>query len=428
MDLKGKKLLVLGGTTASLDLVRNAKEMGVYTIVTDDCPNRVAKDIADEKALISTTDIVALCKLIKEKDIDGVFCGPSEFNLKNVIEICEKSGLPCYTDMETWDKCANKDIFKGYCRKYGVDCTPEYDINLDTSLEKLEEIEYPIIIKPVDGSSSAGITVCQKPDEVNSALKKAYAASKSKKIIAEKFIQNDGEIFSVRYLLKDGEAYPYFLMDTYVADPIHRTSLISGFTCAPSKYLDYYMKNMDAKVRKMLKGMGLKNGTAFIQSLPYNGKIYFHEMGYRLSGGLLYKLTEPLMGVNDLKMMIRYALGDSSAADSEIKKADISCGGRIGAQLMAPLSTGTISRIEGVDVIKNHPGVCDYLQYYNIGDTIEKKVIGTLGQHFCRITFVCDTYHELIEMINFFQNTLSVFDKDNNKLNSLQFDIKRLQL
>ena len=39
MDLKGKKLLVLGGTTASLDLVRNAKEMGVYTIVTDDCPN-----------------------------------------------------------------------------------------------------------------------------------------------------------------------------------------------------------------------------------------------------------------------------------------------------------------------------------------------------------------------------------------------------
>ena len=30
MSVKGKKLLILGGTTASLDLVKNAKEMGVY--------------------------------------------------------------------------------------------------------------------------------------------------------------------------------------------------------------------------------------------------------------------------------------------------------------------------------------------------------------------------------------------------------------
>ena len=426
MDLKGKKLLVLGGTTASLDLVRNAKEMGVYTVVTDDCPNRVAKDIADEKVLISTTDISALCELIKEKNIDGVFCGPSEFNLRNVIELCEKSNLPCYTNMKTWDKCANKDVFKSFCREYDVDCAPEYDINLNTPLEELEKIDYPIIIKPVDGSSSAGITVCQKANEVYAALDKAYAASKSKRIIAEKFIENNGEIFSVRYLLKNGEAYPYFLMDTYVADPVHRTSLISGLTCAPSKYLEYYMKNMDAKVRKMLKGMGLKNGTAFIQSLPYNGKIYFHEMGYRLSGGFLYKLTEPLMGVNDLKMMIHIALGDNSITDNEIKKSDISCGNKIGAQLMAPLNAGTIGRIEGVEQVKNHPAVCDYLQYYNVGDTIEKKVVGTLGQHFCRISFICENSDELLSCINFFQNTIKIYDTDGNIMNTLQFNPCRL--
>ena len=426
MDLKGKKLLILGGTSASLDLVRSAKEMGIYTVVTDDCPNRVAKDIADEKALISTTDIPALCKLIKEKKIDGVFCGPSEFNLRNVIKVCEESGLPCYTDTKTWDKCANKDVFKSYCREYDVDCAPEYSITLNTSFEELEKIDYPIIIKPVDGSSSAGISVCERADEVRVALEKAYSASKSKKIIAEKFIENNGEIFSVRYLLKDGEAYPYFLMDTYVADPVHKTSLISAFTCAPSKYLDYYMENMDMKVRKMLKGMGLKNGTAFIQSLPYNGKIYFHEMGYRLSGGFIYKLTQPLMGVNDFKMMIRLALGDTDAIVGEIEKIDISCKGKFGAQLMAPLNIGTISKIEGVEDIKNHPCVCDYLQYYNVGDTIENRVIGTLGQHFCRITFLCDSHSEMISLIDLFQKTLCVYDENNKKMNSLQFNTERL--
>ena len=425
MNLKGKKLLILGGTSASYDLVRNAKEMGIYTIVTDPNETGVSKEIADETAFVSTADIDGIIALAKERKVDGIFCGPSEFNLRNVIKACEKSGLPCYTTMEVWDRCANKDEFKAYCREYGVDCTPEYDITRETTKEELEKIDYPIIIKPVDGCSSAGITVCNSAEEVASALEKAYAASKKGKIIAEKYIQNDGEIFSVRYMLRDGEAYPYFMMDTYVADPIHRTSLISGYTHAPSKYAKYYMENMDKDVRRMLKGMGLKNGSAFIQSLPCDGKIYFHEMGYRLSGGMIFKLTEPLTNVHDMKMMLRYAVGGGSITEEEAAKIDLECHGKIGGQLMMPLNAGTIGRVEGVEEIKKHPAVVNYLQYYNVGDTVEKRVIGTLGQHFGRITFIVDSPEQEIEAINFFQNTVRVYDTDGNRMNNLQFDVKR---
>ena len=143
-NLNGKKLLILGGTSASYDLVRNAKEMGIYTIVTDPNETGVSKEIADETAFVSTADIEALVKLAKEKQVDGVFCGPSEFNLRNVIRVCADSGLPCYTTMDVWDKCANKDVFKSYCREYGVDCTPEYDITLDTPKSELEKIREQI--------------------------------------------------------------------------------------------------------------------------------------------------------------------------------------------------------------------------------------------------------------------------------------------
>ncbi len=420
--LNGKRLLILGGTSASYDLVRNAKEMGIYTIVTDPNETGVSKEIADETAFVSTADIDGLVALARQRSADGIFCGPSEFNLRNVIGACAKAGLPCYTTMDVWDKCANKDVFKSYCRKYDVDCTPEYDITRNTSREELEAINYPIILKPVDGCSSAGISVCTCADEVPAALEKAYAASKSGKIIAEKYIQNGGEIFSVRYMLRDGEAYPYFMMDTYVADPIHRTSLISGYTHAPSKYAEYYMENMDANVRQMLKGMGLKNGTAFIQSLPCDGKIYFHEMGYRLSGGMIFKLTEPLTGVHDMKMMIRCAVGGESITEKEAASIDLSCRGRIGGQLMMPLDVGTIGRIEGVEQIKKHPAVVDYLQYYDIGDTIESRVIGTLGQHFGRITFIVDSHQEELELIKCFQDLVRVYDTNGNRMNNLQFD------
>lgn len=425
---KGKKLLILGGSSASYDLVKVAKEMGIYTIVTDYYPSGVAKDISDENATISTTDIDALCRFVKEKQIDGVFSGPSEFNIQNVIRVCEQANKPCYTTMELWDKCGKKDLFKKYCRQYGVDCTPEYAIDLNTPMEELLHIDYPIIIKPVDGNSSMGITVCQKAEEVPAAIEKAYAASTIKRIIAEKYIENSGELFSVRYVLKNGEAYPYFVMDTYVADPIHRTSLISGFTYAPSKYVDYYMEHMDMNVRKMLSGMGLKNGVAFFQALPYRGKIYFHEMGYRLSGGMMFKLTAPLANLHDMRIMLQYAVGAELITDEELERIDISCGGRIGAQLMVPLNTGTISTIEGVEEIKAHPSVIDYLQYYQVGDTVEERAIGTLAQHFARITFVVGHKNEAIDAITYFQEKLKIYDDRGRRMNELQFDVNRLDM
>lgn len=426
MSLKGKRLLVLGGTTASYDLVKNAKEMGVYTIVTDDCEDRISKKIADEAAMVSTTDIDGLVKLAKEKNVDGVFCGPSEFNIRNLIRVCEKSGLPCYTDMATWDLCANKDVFKSYCRKFDVDCTPEYDITENTTEEELEKIDYPIILKPVDGCSSAGISVCQKASEVRTAFKKAMDASKCKRIIAEKYIDNGGEIFSVRYMLKDGEAYPYFLMDTYVADPVTRKSLISAFTYAPSKYYDYYMNNMDKNVRKMLKGMGLKNGTAFIQSLPCDGKIYFHEMGYRLSGGMIFKLTEPAANINDMKMMIKFALGEEIFSDEEIAKVDAACTDKKAAQLMVPLNAGTVGEIEGLEEVKKIACIRDFIQYYNVGDTVEERFIGTLGQHFGRFTMIAHTPEEIFDAVEKIQKTLVIKDTDGNILNQLKFNLNRI--
>ena len=427
MNLKGKRLLVLGGTSASLDIVKNAKQMGVYTIVTDDNETGVAKEIADETARVSTTDMEGLCALVKERKIDGAFCGPSEFNIRNLIRLCEAAGLPCYTTMEIWDRCANKDEFKAYCRKFNVDCTPEYEITEQTTDEELAAIDYPIILKPVDGCSSKGISVCKSADEVREAYKKAMDASTCKRIIAEKFIENDGELFGVRYLLRDGEAYPYFIMDTYVADPVHRTSLISAFTYAPSKYMKYYMEHMDKNVRKMLKGMGLQNGTAFIQSLPYKGKIYFHEMGYRLSGGMLFKLTEPLTHVNDMKMMIRCALGGETVTDGELSLIDLSFDGKAGAQLMVPLDVGTVGRIEGLEEAKALPEVSDFIQYYHEGETMESRFVGTLSQHFGRFSLLAADEEALLATVRKIQSLLVIYNTEGKRMNNLVFDLNRVK-
>jgi hypothetical protein len=73
---------------------------------------------------------------------------------------------------------------------------------------------------------------------------------------------------------------------------------------------------------------------------------------------------------------------------------------------MYPLSLGTIGKIEGADKIKEHPSVVNYLQYYEVGDSIQQKNIGTLSQHFCRITYIANNESEAASMIEYFQKTL----------------------
>ena len=108
---KQKKLLVLGGTMSTLDVVKTAKHMGIEVTVADYLEDGIAKKEADHAAIISTTDYPALINYIQEHDIDGVFTGASEFNIKNMIELCEKAGLPVYASKEQWDICYNKKRF-----------------------------------------------------------------------------------------------------------------------------------------------------------------------------------------------------------------------------------------------------------------------------------------------------------------------------
>ena len=426
-ELEGKRLLILGGTSASLDIVRLAQSMGAYVIVTDeaDARLRVSKQIADEVSMTSTDDMQGLMEIIKTKKVDGVFCGPSEFNLKNVIELCELANLPCYATPAQWEICSNKETFKAYCRKNGVPTAPEYAIETFLEPGKDNEIEYPLIVKPADGCSSKGISICNNREEVVKAYKFAENNSKSKSVVIEKYIDNGGSIFSFRYILDKGSYYPYLAFDTYIADPYEKKHLISAFTYFPSSLTDLFLNEIDPNVQKMFRDMGLQNGVAFIQAIPYKGKIYCHEMGYRISGGMIYKITEPLMGINDMKMMLRFALGKNMVTKAELDRIELKHQGGVMAQLMVPLECGTIESVDGLEEILKLESIVDFLQYYKAGDTIAPQAMGTLGQHFGRFTLRAESKEAMAEVVEKIQDTLMIRNAAGFDMYAMKFDASR---
>lgn len=56
-DLRGKKLLLLGGVQPMCEVVKEARKLGVIVYVTDYLEDSPAKKIADKSFLVSTTDV-----------------------------------------------------------------------------------------------------------------------------------------------------------------------------------------------------------------------------------------------------------------------------------------------------------------------------------------------------------------------------------
>lgn len=84
-----EKLLMLGTSLASEEIVKYAKSQGVYTIVTDylEPEKSTAKLISDEYWMISTGELDVLEKKCREENITSVMCGCSEFNLEMTMEL-----------------------------------------------------------------------------------------------------------------------------------------------------------------------------------------------------------------------------------------------------------------------------------------------------------------------------------------------------
>lgn len=428
MDLTGKRLLVIGGSMATYYIVQNAQEMGVYVIVADMSDSGPAYKLADEGVLISTTDLEGLAEYVRNNNINGIFCGPSEFNILNTMKLCEMTGLPFYATKELWDRCANKQVMKQYCEKNGLPRIPEYRFDDPAQIDRCPDDVFPVIVKPVDGCSSKGVTACTDKAQLKNAITDALAYSEAGSVIVEKFIDNNGKQFSCNYFLVDGEPYPYKMTDTYIVDPVNRKSLISAFTITPSEYAEEYLQTTNERTRKMLKDMGLKQGIVWGQMLPDHGNFYIHDMGYRLGGGMTYRICEELFGLNDMKMMIRLALGGPLCTPEDMEKIDPATKKGVVGQWVLPINAGTIAKIEGLDDIEKEDAVIQFIQYYHEGDTVSPAVIGTLNQHCARISLKAGSKEELVKILNRLQDSVSIKDTEGNEMYTMRFDTNRIRV
>lgn len=407
MNLEGKKLLILGGSRISCEIVRKAQEMGVYTIVTDWYPleKSPAKQIADEYFMTSTADIPAMVELIKEQDVDGVITGFTDSVLPYYAEMCEHAGLPCYGTKEQFDILTNKSDYKRMFKEFDVPVVDEFHIDGEIDSADLSHIKYPVLVKPSDNSGARGISICRNEKELIDGYKKALEFSERKDVLIERYI--DGEEVTIFYILQDGEIYLSGMGNRHVKHNQDNVIALPVAYTFPSIYLHNYIKNTDPKVKKMFKSLGMKDGMVFMQCLVEDGECIIYDVGYRLTGTLEYKLIDEICNYNPLEMMIKFALTGEKTEPLLHKKAT-PYWKKYACNVSFLMKPGKIGKINGLQKIKEMPEVIDAVLAHTEGDELTDTAKGTLKQIVLRVFATANTKEDLKSLLEKIYYSLEV--------------------
>ena len=301
--MKDKKLLINGAGRGNLGLIKAAKELGVYTIVTGQAgPCLALADNIYPEVHPGHPDEVLAVALAEQVDGAAITC--NDMGLESVGRCCDVLHLQGLS--EEVAKCsANKLLMKEKLVNAGVRTAK---FKLVHSLEELQnassELEFPIIVKATDLQGSRGICIVREANKLEAAYNEVMSLTHKDFCIVEEFIE--GTEFGAQAFVYQGEVL--FVLP-------HGDETVMCKTAVPvGHYMPYAMSeslaaDVDLQARKAINALGLNNCAVNIDFISRGDKAYIIELTGRGGANGLTDITGKYFGIDYYEMIAVTALG-----------------------------------------------------------------------------------------------------------------------
>lgn len=304
-----KKILILGGGQAQLELIKTAKELGLYVICVGIPGDYPGYEYADKCIFVDVYDKKAVLNIAKEEKIDGVSMVCSDFGLETVGYVNDQLNLSGISERAA-SESANKLLMKKKLEEAGVN-TAKYRLlrseeDIPVAIEKLR---FPLIVKAVDLQGSRGIYVCHNQTDLQVNYKKSIDESRYDYCLVEEFLE--GEEFGAQAFVENGEVV---FVEPH-GDEVLRLGQINvpiGHSMPLVNYDDpEYALIADFSI-KAIKAMGFDNCAVNIDLIFKDNVPYVIELTGRAGANYLPELVGTYLGLNYYEMVLIKALGGSA--------------------------------------------------------------------------------------------------------------------
>ncbi|MGW2951577.1 ATP-grasp domain-containing protein [Streptomyces eurythermus] len=354
-------LIVLGASEEHIPLYQEARRRGIPTVAVDMRADAPALPFADTALQISTRDSDAIADALGDARPAGIVVGASDAALASWHALGLRYGTPyVYPEraLAALDKAAFHEIVTS-CGITGYGWAASDDP--DEIAAKAARLRFPIIVKPVDGCGSKGVTRVTCLDGLPAAVAHARAHSASRTVIAEEFVE--GRQLTIDLFLRNGTSILTCVKDQELVAGGFVVRRISTAQLSPPEH-----NHLKASAERLCRALGIVDGPAnFDLVLGADGQGRFIEANPRLSGDSIPRLHTAAYGVNAVGALIALALGepfDGYLVPTRHAHAGVELVG-------SPLAEdGELVAWEGVTEARNIPGITDVELYAKPGGRV----------------------------------------------------------
>ena len=396
--MKQKRILFLGAAAQQLPPIKYAKEQGYYVITCDYLPDNPGHKLADEWHNVSTTDLGAVLELAKRIDIDGLVAYASDPAAPTQAYVAEQLGLPGnpYSSVEI---LARKDLFRSFLKEHGFNVPKSLSFKTAASAKDwLNEVDFPVFVKPVDSSGSKGVTEVLTRADFESAFEYALGFSREKLVVVEEKIVRQSYQVAGDGFVVDGKLQFYCWADE------HFDKLCNGLVqigeSFPTSHSPELLEKAYSETQRLLTLLNYKSGALnFDFVFDQNGNFYFLELGPRNGGCLIPEVIRYATDVDLIKYTVDNALGiDCSHLQQKV------AGGFWSSYMIHSLTPGVFAGLDISQKLQNK--IVEQDLWVQKGDQVEEYGGSncTLGTMILRF----DSMSEMAEMMDNMERYLKV--------------------
>ncbi len=396
------KALVLCGGKPQIALIHELKRRNITAILADANDKAAAVQYADVFYKVSALDVVGIEKIALAEKVDFILSVCADQMLLVVAQLSEKLNLPCYINYETAKNVSSKEYMKRIFVENNIP-TAKYIVGSSISLSVIGELNFPLIVKPVDCYSSRGVKKVLNYDELLLAFENAKNLSRTGTVIVEEFVE--GLELSVDIYVENGKVNILCIRSLDKIPNSEKFIICRGNY--PAKISLATKGRVQDVAQKIVEAFGLVDTPMLIQMKINDEQIHILEFCARTGGGIKYRLLPKVCGFDVVKAVLDLTLGEKPHVDIKPLNTFI-------VDEFLYCNPGILDHTEGFEeLLKN--GIIDHYEIYKSAG-YQFDEINSSGDRVAYFSVVADTEAELRRKHQIAASVVKVVDSKGNDL------------
>lgn len=355
------KALVLCGGMPQIALMEDLKSRGITVVLADMNEKAAGRPYADIFYPVSTLDVEGIKQVAVKEKVDFLITVCADQVLQVVAEISEALGLPCYIDFETAKNVSKKSYMKRIFVENGIP-TSKHVILDRLDFEKIQHLNYPLIVKPVDAYSSRGVKRVDEPQELPAAFEDAVTISRTNTAVVEEFVT--GDELSADIYIEEGVAHLLCVCKLDKIGDNGRFVIHRG--TYPAAVSEKIYDQIRDTAQRIAESFGLVNTPMLIQMITDGERISVVEFCARTGGGVKFRLIKRATGFDVVKAVADLTLGKHPHVEPTKKKQ------KYIINEFLYCKPGVFDHLEGFEELLNEGIIAEYSQLkvkgFNFGE------------------------------------------------------------